>query len=209
MMAATPNRAARMPKRPLCPHCERPMTTCLCKALVSVDCPYRLVILQDPREARHALSSAPILIKQIRSASLWVGDVFDPAEVIGANWQTDAALVFPSTQATGAHAVKDGGLTTLVFLDGTWKKAARLIHLNPWLQELPCLALQPDQPSTYRIRKSPRADGLSTIEAAVQVLNGLQSIQDFSVILPAFEKMIDYQITAMGRDTYRKNHLKT
>lgn len=196
-----------MPKRPRCPNCERPLTTCLCEALVSVGCPYRLVILQDPKEARHALSSAPILVKQVHTASLWVGEAFNPVEVIGANWQEEAVVVFPSTQATGADAVIESTITTLILLDGTWKKAARLMHLNPWLQQLPCLALEPDQPSTYRIRKSPRADGLSTIEAAVQVLNSLQSTQDFSVILPAFEKMIDYQITAMGRDTYRKNHL--
>jgi DTW domain-containing protein YfiP len=68
------------------------------------------------------------------------------------------------------------------------------------------MAIQPDMASQYKIRKSPRDDGLSTIEAAVAALNALSPEQDYSAILPAFHKMIDLQIDAMGPATYQKNY---
>lgn len=50
-----------MSKRTRCAHCERPTKTCLCADIVELSCNYQLIILQDPKEAKHALSSAPIL----------------------------------------------------------------------------------------------------------------------------------------------------
>ena len=72
-----------MSKRKLCHHCERPIKTCLCDVMTCLDCDYELVILQDPKEAKHALSSAPILAKSITGARLIIGDTFNPEEVLG------------------------------------------------------------------------------------------------------------------------------
>ncbi len=195
-----------MLKRPTCPHCERPQTTCICDALVTMDCAYQIIVLQDPTEAKHALSSAPILAKSILNTKLLIGEVFDPEMIIGADWRSRSLLVFPTENSVSAESARASQLNTIILLDGTWKKARRLMHLNPWLRELPTFALQPDQPSSYKIRKSPRADGLSTIEAAVCVLNELQPDKEFSGILAAFHKMIDLQIAAMGPETFKRNY---
>ncbi len=195
-----------MSKRATCPHCERPQTTCICDALVTMDCAYQIIILQDPTEAKHALSSAPILAKSILNTKLLIGEVFDPEMIIGADWRSRSLLVFPTENSVSAESARASQLNTIILLDGTWKKARRLMHLNPWLRELPTFALQPDQPSSYKIRKSPRADGLSTIEAAVCVLNELQPDKEFSGILAAFHKMIDLQIAAMGPETFKRNY---
>lgn len=195
-----------MSQRPVCPACERPQKTCLCDVLVTIPCHYQLIILQDPTEARHALSSAPLLAKSIASARLIVGETFEPHIIIGPDWQREALLVYPSDNALSAQSVRERAISTLIFLDGTWKKVARLLHLNPWLQTLPHFALTPDQTSRYRIRKSPRADGLSTIEAAAFTLNILQPDDNFDPMLAAFTKMIDFQIAAMGEDIFRQNY---
>ncbi|MFT5033718.1 MAG: DTW domain-containing protein YfiP [Bacteroidia bacterium] len=195
-----------MSKRAICSNCERPQTTCICDALITMECNYQLIILQDPTESRHALSSAPILEKSIRNTRLLIGEIFDPEKIIGPDWQSCSVLIFPSEHAVTANPLRDSQISTVILLDGTWKKARRLMHLNPWLRELPTFALQPDQLSKYKIRKSPRTDGLSTIEAAVCVLNELQPEKDFSGILAAFHKMIELQITAMGEDTFKKNY---
>ncbi len=195
-----------MSKRATCPNCERPQATCICDALVTMDCAYQIIILQDPTEAKHTLSSAPILAKSIRNTKLLIGEVFDPQKIIGADWRSRSLLVFPTENSVSAESARASQLNTIILLDGTWKKARRLMHLNPWLRELPTFALQPDQPSSYKIRKSPRADGLSTIEAAVCVLNELQPDKEFSGILAAFHKMIDLQIAAMGPETFKRNY---
>ncbi|MGJ8687860.1 MAG: DTW domain-containing protein, partial [Spongiibacteraceae bacterium] len=139
-------------------------------------------------------------------AQLIVGDVFDPVAVLGENWRRDSLLIFPDEHALSAEQGREETYRSLVLLDGSWRKVARLMHLNPWLKTLPCLAIDAENDSQYRIRKSPRADGLSTIEAAVTALNTLQLTVNYNDILPAFHKMIALQIAAMGEDTYNKNY---
>ncbi len=195
-----------MSKRKLCHHCERPIKTCLCDVMTCLDCDYELVILQDPKEAKHALSSAPILAKSIIGARLIIGDTFNPEEVLGDDWQGNSLLVFPHTESLSSEYALKQTFKYLLLLDGTWRKVARMMHTNPWLTELPCIAIESSNGSEYQIRKSPREDGLSTIEAAVHTLNALHPHTDFSDILTAFRKMITYQVDAMGEETFNKNY---
>lgn len=192
--------------RAYCPACERPQRTCLCDALVTLAPPCELVVLQDPTESRHALSSAPLLHRAIEGSRLVVDEVCQPEVLLGAQWRTDTLLIYPGSAALDGPKARARGFRRVLLLDGTWRKVRRLIHCNPWLLELPCLALTPDAGSEYRIRKSPRRDGLSTIEAAVAALNLLYPDQDYSPVLGAFHKMIDLQIAAMGDAVYRENY---
>ena len=58
------------------------------------------------------------------------------------------------------------GLDGVVVLDGTWKEAKTLWWRNPWLLKLHRLVLNPPRKSRYgRIRREPRREALSTIEA--------------------------------------------
>lgn len=195
-----------MAPRRYCANCKRPTKTCLCDVLVQLPCDYQLIILQDPSEAKHALSSAPILEKSIQGAQLIIGNVFDPEKLLGSDWSNNSLLVFPGEQVITAGQAQVKKFKYLILLDGTWRKVSRMLHTNAWLQQLPCVAIDVSHASQYKIRKSPRADGLSTIEAAVHVLNSLHAEQDFSVILKAFEKMIALQIEAMGEATFNKNY---
>jgi DTW domain-containing protein YfiP len=174
--------------------------------MTCLSCDYQLIILQDPKEAKHALSSAPLLARSIKLAKLIIGEVFDPKQVLGDDWQNNSLLVYPRENSLTTVQAQKGGFKHLILLDGTWRKVSRLLHLNPWLSELPCIVIDSTNDSSYKIRKSPREDGLSTIEAAVQVLNELHSEQDFTPILSAFNKMIELQITAMGEKTFQRNY---
>ncbi len=197
-----------MTKRQYCPHCDRPQRTCLCDVMVVRDCAYRLIILQDPKEAKHALSSAPLLAKSIRGSQLLIGETFSPEEILGDNWQRDSVLIFPGDNSISAADIQHRAIKNLILLDGTWRKVARIMHLNPWLSTLANFTIAANNNSQYRIRRSPRADGLSTIEAGVCALNELHAPQDYSNVLLAFNKMIDMQIAAMGPATFDKNYIK-
>ncbi|CCK77367.1 MAG: DTW domain-containing protein [Oleispira antarctica] len=195
-----------MSKRRLCPHCERPIKTCLCNEIVQMTCGYQLIILQDPKEAKHALSSTPLLEKSILNAKRMVGEIFDPVELLGEDWQATSLLVFPQKNSLNQQQAIEYDFKHLILLDGTWRKVARMIHLNPWLSELPSFSIDNTKASQYLIRKSPREDGLSTIEAAVAVLNQLHGNTSFDPILGAFNKMIEFQIQAMGLETFENNY---
>lgn len=195
-----------MAKRESCSQCERPLKTCLCDVMTCLHSRYQLVILQDPKEAKHALSSAPILEKSIYNARRIVGEVFDPSDIFGSKWMNECLVIFPSKNSISIKQAKEKNYKYLILIDGTWKKVSKIFHINPWLVELPCIAIQPSQNSEYLIRKSPRKDGLSTIEAAVNILNALEPEKDFQPILKAFNKMIDLQIQAMGHQTFKQNY---
>jgi DTW domain-containing protein YfiP len=85
----------------------------------------------------------------------------------------------------------------LLLLDGTWRKALKMYHLNPWLQALPKLALSPEKPSAYRIRKARRPDSLSTLEAAAEALTLLEPQLDVSALYEVFDAMVSRRLAAM------------
>ncbi|MCY1433632.1 DTW domain protein [compost metagenome] len=122
-----------------------------------------------------------------------------------------SALLFPGDQAQPLAAYageQDQRPWLLVVPDGTWRKASKLLHLNPLLATLPRVTLAQVQPSRYRLRKAPADGALSTLEAVVQALNVLEAPVCFDALLKPFEALIEGQIEAMGRETYERNHLR-
>jgi DTW domain-containing protein YfiP len=63
------------------------------------------------------------------------------------------------------------GLDGIVLLDGTWSQAKTLWWRNPWLLKLRRLVLNPRDPARFgQLRREPRPEALSTLEAASLVL---------------------------------------
>ena len=159
----------------------------------SVDLPFDLILLQDPDESRHPLSTAPLLQRMAGGSRLMVGDVFTEQEVLADVGPDRTALLYPSDQCPPLSVEQARSqIDTVVVLDGTWRKARRLLLLNPWLAHLPRLALTPDSPSLY-LRKSPRADGLSTLEAVLTLADDWQPGQDFRSGADVLRRMEELQ----------------
>jgi DTW domain-containing protein YfiP len=79
-----------------------------------------------------------------------------------------------------------------VLLDGTWSQAKALWWRNPWMLKCRRVILGPRRPSRYGVlRREPRRDGLSTIEAAGMLIAGLEKRPDTAEVLNAsFERML-------------------
>ena len=84
------------------------------------------------------------------------------------------------------------GLEGVVLLDGTWKEAKTLWWRNPWLLKLRRLVLNPQHPSRYgRIRREPRREALSTLEAAALLLKHLDGRPEAeAALLGALDRLI-------------------
>ena len=80
----------------------------------------------------------------------------------------------------------------IVLLDGTWSQAKALWWRNAWMLKCQRVILGPKQPSRYgQLRKEPRSDGLSTIEAAGMLLGALEKRPDIAATLDAsFGRML-------------------
>lgn len=196
--------------RAQCSRCTRPQSHCLCPLIPDLDNRTRVLILQHPDEVRHALNTARLAALGLASAELRVGEQFPELENELAG--REAWLLFPGEQAltVEALAARDSGAPAerlLIVPDGTWRKARRILHCNPWLASLPRLSLGEGLVSRYRLRKAPGPGALSTLEAIVHCLNVLEGAGRFDALLRPFEALIDGQIAAMGEETYRRNHL--
>ncbi|KAL5209227.1 hypothetical protein ABZP36_004850 [Zizania latifolia] len=106
-----------------------------------------------------------------------------------------SALLFPCQRAISIDA-SDCQVQHLIVLDGTWAKAQRMYHENPWLQLLPHVKLESDGGvSLYsEVRHEPRAGCLSTIESIVVAMKKLgEDAEGLDDVLDVFESMIDDQ----------------
>lgn len=86
-------------------------------------------------------------------------------------------LLWPDEQALGLDQVRErivqndeGGKVCFILLDGTWRKAYRILHSNPALLRLPRIKLGAI-PGQYSIRKKPFPEALSTLEAGYHLLS--------------------------------------
>jgi DTW domain-containing protein YfiP len=199
--------------RAQCARCLRPETHCLCALIPHLDSRTRVLILQHPSEVNHALNTARLAALGLNNAELIVGEVFDDLSALLNPPGYQARLLFPADDAQPLEAYRseggEAGSTSMLLVvpDGTWRKARKLLHLNPLLAALPRVTLAQAVPSRYRLRKAPGPGALSTVEAIVQALQTLEAPKTFEALLRPFEALIDGQIAAMGEDTYQRNHL--
>ncbi|WP_439363046.1 tRNA-uridine aminocarboxypropyltransferase [Bradyrhizobium sp. DASA03005] len=199
---------------PECPHCQKPMPLCICDSVTPIENRLSLLILQHPQEQDRALGTARLLARHFADATVRVGLSWPslskalgrPVE-IASHW---AVLYLGSARAADLDAEGEivalnrkgevaenqrallGKLEGVVLLDGTWSQAKALWWRNPWMLKCQRVILNPSRPSRYgRLRKEPRRDGLSTIEAAATILAGLERRSDIAeTLLTSFERML-------------------
>ncbi len=170
--------------RPICPACLRAQSACICNWVTPLAHRVQVVILQHPMELTQAKGSGRLLHLSLPGSQLLVGETFDAAQwhkalVHNTGVHQRAVLLYPSTQDDSgllpATAIPDEWLEDLaslclVVLDATWRKSRKMLHLNPWLQQLPRMMLADPPASRYHIRKAHGAHQLSTLEATCAAL---------------------------------------
>lgn len=184
------------PRRPTCPHCLRPLRTCLCHWVTPVDNEVEVLVLQHPLEVQQAKGSARLLHLSLAHCRLSTGEQFDAAE-LDALEDGRSLLLYPDPESVDNFS-RTAPLSTarpqrLIVLDGTWRKSRKLLHLNPVLQRLPRLALAEPPPSRYTIRKAHRPDQLSTLEATCLALAQLEKAPErYEPLLAAFGDFVTH-----------------
>ncbi|WPN96832.1 tRNA-uridine aminocarboxypropyltransferase [Pseudomonas sp. MUP55] len=193
--------------RPQCPRCLRPTTHCLCALIPSLDSRTRVLLLQHPSEVNHALNTARLAALGLNNAQLVVGEVFEDLATLLNPPGYQARLLFPADDAQPLQTYGPGDQPLLLVVpDGTWRKARKLLYLNPLLAALPRVSLADGSVSRYRLRKAPGPGALSTVEAIAQALQLLEAPTSFEPLLKPFEALIEGQIAAMGEEVFRRNH---
>ena len=194
--------------RPRCPQCTRPLVHCLCSLIPSLPSRTRVLVIQHPDEAKHALNTARFVALGMQNAQLIIAETIDDLEQYLQQPGYHACVLFPGEQAQELSAYQaDQQPLLLVVPDGTWRKARKILHCNPLLAALPRVTLPAGLTSRYRLRKAPIQESLATVEAVSYALDILEPDADFSALLRPFEALIEGQIQAMGAEVYQRNHV--
>ena len=148
-----------------------------------------MVILQHPMESKHPYNTAGMAQRSLLRCRIHVGETYDD-RIIRDLVEQQSILLFPDMPWLKQAKKMDYQPSQLVVIDATWRKAKKILHLNPMLQELPRMALNNHPSSEYSIRSSSIADSLATIEALKIALSNLDEATDYSDLLSPFHKMI-------------------
>lgn len=189
--------------RAVCDRCRRPQRVCYCRHLTTLETTTRVVLLQHPRERDVAIGTARMASLCLPNSELHVGVSWEGSPELDralSDPARPAALLYPGEGSIDVGTHPPEGPITLVVVDGTWWQSKKLIRENPRLAALPRYAFVPRAPSQYRIRREPRENYVSTIEALVHVLSALEPDgARFDALLVPFRAMIDAQIDHQER----------
>jgi DTW domain-containing protein YfiP len=206
---------------PLCPHCAKPDFLCVCDSVEPIDNRVALLILQHPQEQDRLLGTARLTKLALQNAELKVGLSWPSlAKALGrdANPSDWAVLHLGAAHAKNLPHERDvlvldkkgeplpdqdralAGVKGVVIFDGSWAQAKTLWWRNPWVLKAKRLALNPKRPSLYgKLRREPRREALSTLEAAALALSQLESRPEIeSALLKDFSAMLDKYRAALA-----------
>ncbi|MGN5111105.1 tRNA-uridine aminocarboxypropyltransferase [Aeromonas jandaei] len=196
-----------------CTRCTRALKACLCEYIVPLENRTHLYILQHPYEVAHPKGTAALLAASLQQAEIRVGEDFS-----GDRWLNDLLadpslrcyLLWPDEESISPAELREKmasvslGATAIAFilLDGTWRKAFRMLQSNPALARLPRIGLGAIA-GQYAIRKKPFPEALSTIEAGYHLLSQWEGEPErYAPLLTLFERLnTQWQAFAEGRRT--------
>jgi DTW domain-containing protein YfiP len=199
---------------PDCPRCGKPLPLCVCDSITPIESRISLLILQHPQEQDRALGTARLTALHFKNAVLKIGlswpslakalgrPVHDPsrwavlylgsAKVSELDTAGDIVAINRKGEVEDNQRAILKDIEGIVLLDGTWSQAKALWWRNAWMLKCQRVILGPARPSRYgQLRREPRRDGLSTIEAAAMLLARLEKRPDIAETLHgSFERML-------------------
>ena len=197
-----------------CPTCQKPLPLCICDSITPIENRISLLILQHPQEQDRALGTARLTALHFKSAVVRIGlswpslsralgrQVADPsrwavlylgsAKVADLETSSDVVAINRKGEIEDNQRAILKDIEGIVLLDGTWSQAKALWWRNAWMLKCQRVILGPSRPSRYgELRREPRRDGLSTIEAAAMLLASLEKRPDIAETLHAsFQRML-------------------
>jgi DTW domain-containing protein YfiP len=187
------------------------VAVCLCGHVVEIATRTLVLILQHPRESTVPVGTARLAELGLVNLERHVGIEFAhslPVRAALGNPLAPPILLFPGGNAQDLTRAPPAGPRTLVVIDGSWSEASKMLRRNPELGRLPRYALGPGQPSRYRIRREPREDCLSTVEAIARALSLLEGDDQVAeALLGPFEALVEQQL-GFARDRANHRHRK-
>lgn len=160
--------------RQVCERCLFTPSTCICGAIKRLTNKVSVVILQHPSEEKIAKNTAKLLNLSLTDCKTIKGENNTDFAMLNSLPLDSTVLLYPNEHATYLDDTNPkpalSNITHLVVIDGTWKKAYKILQLTPLLTKFKTVSFKQLPQNRYAIRKAPRADSLSTLEAVAHSL---------------------------------------
>ena len=200
--------------REVCYRCRRPANLCQCPDGEPMETRTRIVLLMHPKEyRRQRTGTGRLTCLHLKNSEIISGIRFDDHPRVRALIEDPGyypVLLYPGREALNLSerrfpAEETGGRPLVVFLvDSTWSCSRIVLRESPGLLQLPRVMFTPRNASRFVIKRQPRPECLSTLEAVHELLlalesAGLDSYPDKTRLLDAFDRMQKVQIECAER----------
>ncbi len=165
-----------------CPFCRVAKVHCLCSVQPDIECSVACLLIMAGSEVLKPSNTGRLIADTIKETYVYQWHRTEPNRdmlALLANPDYQPVLIFPASyiedskrilaQDTLAHPVQ-GKKWLLIFIDGSWREARKIVRTSAYLQRLPVISIHPETLSRYMMRKSDNAQHLATAEVASLVL---------------------------------------
>lgn len=189
----------------------RPAGHCFCHQIQSFDPKIKFVILIHPIEHRRRIATGRMSHLCLQNSHFILGD--DYTNDVRVNQIIDdpnhsCFILYPGADALDLNhdciPNSVGQKKIVIFvIDGTWRTAGQSIRFSKNLCKLPKVCFTPKKKSAFRVRKQPKPEFYSTVEAIHETIELLGPSVGFDVasrkhdnLLTVFNWMVDKQIAS-------------
>lgn len=196
----------------ICEKCDKPVEICVCRDDPPLENEHFVLVIQHPQEQDKLLGTAKIITNRLKNSQLEVAlsrpglnqilkRPVDPKKwgvlYLGAQKEKPIApglyVLDKSGKILSDYEQVLSELEGIILLDGSWDQAKKLWWRNPWLLKVRRLVLVPEKKSMYgKLRKEPRRESVSTLEATAFCLDKLgESPVVSETLLSGFAEMLE------------------
>ena len=171
---------------------------CICDLEPQLQSAADFVLLTHSRECNKDTNTGVLMTRTLPSCRVEIWHRTQPPQALldqlkDPNYQP--WLVFPSDdQPLAMHLPQpksDHPKILLIILDATWQEARKMVRKSPWLNQLPRIAITPQQTSRYALRRNQQPGHLCTCEVGIELLNLLQHPQAAQQLQTYFNHFIN------------------
>lgn len=186
-----------------CSVCLLTPALCVCAELPRIELPERFVVIRHCTELdKHSNTGGlvPHLLTHSRLLEHGVPEgPFDPSCLTEPD--VDYQILYPGAQSTPVTPTPAGSRPrTIILLDGTWRKARRMLLRIPVLRGMPLVHL-PDAelPETPRLRKPPTDQCRFTLEAVCHAVAALGHTAEAAELTAITRKVMERRLHGRGK----------
>lgn len=178
-----------------CSRCFLRKDLCICRSVQPIDTSVRILIIRHAQEAWKTTNTARLALLALSKAQCIdygaKGKPFVADRIPQQSW-----LAFPREHPS----IPTGGPPhSVVFLDGTWVQAKRMVQRIPALAKMPRVSLGVRKTSSIRLRTAPKPSALSTFEAIAYVVELFEGVEKVRPLHVLYEEVVRRTLVTRGR----------